>query len=415
MVYQKQILFSLKEVSQWRGFVAGVYQARVREENLRRVARFVHRHGTTSRMAIAQALNLSLSTVTNLVTELKHQGLIQEEGLGKSMGGRKPVLLRFNREWGLVVAVKIGARRVHVGLANLNGELKAKEVVPLVSQDPHAIVGQIVTMVSSLVSKNPPPRVIGMGVCCPGIIDPHRGEVIKAVNLHWENVPLQEMLASHFSWPVFVENSLDTGALGEKWFGVGRDVQDLLYINVGNGVGAGIISHGELLEGYQHAAGEFGHTSIDLSGPPCPCGNRGCVELYVSAPALVRKTQEYIKRGGETCISRLITDASEDFSCEVIDQAAYLGDFFALGLWKETGKILGRAIANLVNLLDPQIVVIGGGLSLAHPVFLESVAETVWEITASLHRRKVEIRRAFFGRDSGLVGAAALTVERIFA
>ncbi|MEN3185687.1 MAG: ROK family transcriptional regulator [Atribacterota bacterium] len=395
--------------------MAGVYQAKVHEENLRRVIRFVHRQGTTNRVAIARALNLSLSTVTNLVAELKQQGLIQEGGSGQSTGGRKPLLLHFNREWGLVVAVKIGARRVHVGLANLDGELKFKEVVPLISHEPQAIVGQIVHLVSQMLSRNGYSRIIGMGVCCPGIIDPRKGEVIKAVNLHWENVPLQEMLAPHFSWPVFVENSLDTGALGEKWFGVGRDVQDLLYINVGNGVGAGIISHGELLEGYQHGAGEFGHMSIDLSGPPCPCGNRGCVELYVSAPALVRKTQEYIKKGGKTRIAHLVDDISGDFSCEVIDQAAYLGDFFALTLWKETGKILGRAVANLVNLLDPQVVVIGGGLSLAHPAFLESVAETVWEITASLHRRKVEIRRAFFGRDSGLVGAAALTVERIFA
>jgi len=390
------------------------YQRKVRKENLKRVIRFIHRRGTTSRSAIAEALNLSLSTVTNLVSELREKGLLQEEGLGESIGGRRPVLLRFEKEWGWVVAVKVGVHRLHLGLANLNGELKKKKIFPLFSHNPRDVVNQIVEGVSDLLREHTLNRIIGMGVCCPGVIDPQEGEIIRAVNLHWKDVPLRKMLASHFPWPVFVENSLDTGALGEKWFGVGKDARDLVYINVGNGVGAGIISNGELVEGYRHGAGEFGHTSINFFGPPCSCGNRGCVELYASAQAVVKKAREYIERGGKTCIPDIMQGDLSALSCETIDQAARLGDAFALDLWKETGAILGRAISNLVNLLDPEVVVIGGGLSLAHPIFIDTIASVVWETTASLHRRKVEIRRAFFGRDSGLVGAAALTVERIF-
>ncbi|MGQ9746725.1 MAG: ROK family transcriptional regulator [Candidatus Caldatribacteriaceae bacterium] len=393
----------------------GNYQRRVHEDNLKRVFRFIHRHGTTSRPIIARELNLSPATVTNLINELRRMGVVKEEGFGESLGGRKPIIIDFDEDWGWVLVVRIGARRIHVGLANLNGELKVKKVDHLVSHDPDTVVTQIVMLTSSLLSEHVPHRVIGMGVCCPGIIDPKRGEVIKAVNLQWESVPLQKMLSALFPWPVFVENSLDTGALGEKWFGVGRDVEDLLYINVGNGVGAGIISHGELVEGYQHAAGEFGHTSIDFSGPLCPCGNRGCVEMFASARAVVKKARSYIERGGKTYIRELLGENLESLTCEIIDEAARAGDLFALQLWQETGEILGRAIANLVNLLDPEVVVIGGGLSLAHPVFLDTLASVIWETTASLHRRRVEVRRAFFGRDSGLVGAAALTVERIFA
>lgn len=391
------------------------YQKRVREENLKRAIRFIHRQGTTNRSTLAKVLNLSLSTITTLIAELKDKGLIQEEGLGESIGGRKPAMLHFNKEWGWVIGVKIGVRRLHLGLANLNGELKAKKIAPLISTNPLQVVHQIVEGISDLLRDYSTHRIIGMGVCCPGVIDPEEGEIIRAVNLGWKDVPLRKMLASHFPWPVFVDNSLDTGALGEKWFGVGKDVQDLVYINVGNGVGAGIISNGELVEGYRHGAGEFGHTSIDFNGPPCPCGNRGCVELYASAKAVVQKARAYIEKGGKTSILELMSGDSEGLTCEVIDQAARLGDTFALNLWQETGAVLGRAIANLVNLLDPEVVVIGGGLSLAHPIFLETIASVVWETTASLHRRKVEVRKAFFGRDSGLVGAAALTVERIFA
>ncbi len=314
-----------------------------------------------------------------------------------------------------MVAVKIGVRRVHVGLANLDGHMKAKEVTPLVSHDPKKVVDQVRELVARLLAQCTPQEVIGMGICCPGIIDTKKGEVIKAVNLHWHHVPLRQMFSLHFPWPVFVENSMDTGALGEKWFGSGKDVQDLLYISLGNGIGAGIISHGELLEGYQHAAGEFGHTSIDLDGLLCPCGNRGCVELYASAPAIVRRACAYLEKGGETRIREVWDEGSEELTCEVIDKAARLGDPFALKLWQETGELLGRAIANLVNLLDPEIVVIGGGLSLAHPILLDTIAAVIWDTTASLHERKVEVRRAFFGRDSGLVGAAVLTIERIFA
>jgi len=390
-----------------------LYQKRVREDNLRKVLRFIHRMGSTSRPAIAQELRLSPATVASLVAELEECGLVQEDGLGKSRGGRKPAILRFNAEWAWVVAAKIGVTRVRVGLANLKGELKGKRVEPLASRDPKDVVRQITHMVSVLLEELPHPRILGMGVCCPGVIDRETGEVLKAVNLGWENVPLKSLLAEHSPWPVFVEDGADAGALGEKWFGSGQDVENLIYVVVGNGIGSGIILHGELYTGQQHVAGEFGHTSIDFSGPLCPCGNRGCLELYVSARALVRRVEKALQQGEKTLICNFLEEG-KDLTAELVSEAAYLGDPFALQLLEEAGTLLGRAIGNLVNLFDPELVVIGGGLSLAHPVFFESLKRTVEIQSLFLHRRPVAVRRAFFGGDSELVGAAALTVERVF-
>lgn len=392
------------------------YQQKIRRENLKRVLRFIHRKGVTSRTAISQELGLSPSAVTNLIASLIETGIVQENGFGQSLGGRRPTLLKFNEEWGWVVAVKIGVQRIHAGLVNLNGELKTKKVRSLHSHDPEAVIHQTTELVASLLAEHPcQNNIVGIGVCCPGIINAESGEVVKAVNLGWEGVPLKDMLSVHFPWPVFVENVTDAGALGEKWFGSGKDANHLLYVNVGNGIGVGIISHGELYTGYQHAAGEFGHVSIDFSGPLCPCGNRGCLELYASAKAIVQKANEQIKNGETTILHELAIKQGRAITCELLSEAAYLGDPLALRIWQETGEILGQAIANLVNLFDPEVIVIGGGLSLAHPTFLETITRVVRETTVFLHPKKIEIRKAFFGKDSGLIGAAALTVEKIFA
>ncbi|MCS7241188.1 ROK family protein [Candidatus Caldatribacterium sp.] len=390
-----------------------VYQRRVREENLKKVLRLIHRVGSTSRPAIAREFRLSPATVTSLVAELKRRGLVRENGFGESTGGRKPAILEFNTEWAWVVAAKIGVKRVRVGLANLKGELKSKTVEPLVSSHFQDVIAQILRMVQALLVATPHPRILGMGVCCPGVIDRETGEVVKAVNLGWYNVPLQKLLSEHFEWPVFVEDGADAGALGEKWFGNGKDVKNLIYVVVGNGIGSGVIVNGELYTGHQHAAGEFGHTSIDFSGPPCPCGNRGCLELYASALAIVRKAQEAIAKGEPTIIRDLAEEEGE-LSGELISEAAFLGDAVALRIFQETGELLGKAIGNLVNIFDPEMVILGGGLSLAHPIFFETIATTVKHYSLFLHREPVEVRRAFFGGDSELVGAAALTVERVF-
>ncbi|MBC7216895.1 MAG: ROK family transcriptional regulator [Candidatus Caldatribacterium sp.] len=393
--------------------MAPTYQKRVREENLKKVLRFIHRVGRTSRLTIAREFHLSPATVTSLVAELKRRGLVCENGFGESIGGRKPAILEFNTEWAWVVAAKIGAKRVRVGLANLKGELKSKIIEPIASLRFEDVVGQIIRMVHSLFESTPHPQILGMGVCCPGVIDREKGEVIKAVNLGWQNVPLQKLLAEHFQWPVFVEDGADAGALGEKWFGNGRDVKNLIYVVLGNGIGAGVILNGELYTGHQYVAGEFGHASIDFSGPLCPCGNRGCLELYASAPAIVRRVKEAIERGERTIIPSLV-EARGELSGEIITEAAHLGDALALRVFRETGELLGQAIGNLVSVFDPEMVIIGGGLSLAHPVFFETIAETVKHQSLFLHRKPVAVQRAFFGGDSELVGAAALTVERIF-
>ncbi len=390
-----------------------VYQRHVREENLKRVLRFIHRMGSTSRPTIAREFHLSPATVTSLVSELKRRGLVRENGFSESTGGRRPAILEFNTEWAWVIATKIGAKRVRVGLANLKGELKSKTIEPLASTSAEDVVQQIVRMVQKLLEATPHPRILGMGVCCPGVIDRETGEVVKAVNLGWHGVPLRELLAKYFSWPVFVEDGADAGALGEKWFGSGKEVRNLIYVVLGNGIGAGVILNGELYTGHQHVAGEFGHASIDFSGPPCPCGNRGCLELYASARAIVRRVQEALDRGEKTILRDLVKKRGE-LSGELVSEAAYLGDELALRVFRETGELLGKAIGNLVNIFDPEMVIIGGGLSLAHPVLFETIAETTKRQSLFLHRRPVEVRQAFFGGDSELVGAAALTVERIF-
>ncbi|MBP7692192.1 MAG: ROK family protein [Anaerolineales bacterium] len=257
--------------------------------------------------------------------------------------------------------------------------------------------------------------VAGIGLGIPGPVDPHTGMVINITNIPgWKNLPLQQIMQERLGRPVFLGNDANLAALGEWKFGAGRGQHDVLYLTVSTGIGGGIITGDRLLLGAHGLGAEVGHVMVQPNGPRCGCGLRGCVEALAAGPAITRQAQARLAAGeGAASALRTLTDGDLTLlTTALIGQAALNGDGFAQALFAEAGGHLGAAIAGLLHIFNPAVVILGGGVSFVGDVFFEPVRAAVRQHTMNdLYWRNCPIVPAALGDDAGLVGAGALAME----
>lgn len=248
----------------------------------------------------------------------------------------------------------------------------------------------------------------GIGIGSPGPLDSKTGTVYSAPNLGWTNVPVGDLFRERFGVPIKVGNDANLAGLGEKWLGAGKNVDDLLYITVSTGVGGGIIIDGKVHTGAHDIAGEVGHIIVQKDGPLCNCGARGCLEAIASGTAIAREAKAGLKRGESPLLAKLVGDG--DPTSKDVGQAARKGDPFSAKLLQESFTYLGLGIVSLLNVLDPQLVVIGGGVSNLDELLFDPVRKTVKENLGTTRLADVPIVKAELGADVGVLGAAMLVV-----
>ncbi len=257
------------------------------------------------------------------------------------------------------------------------------------------------------------PSISGVGVGCPGPLNTREGIVYFAPNLSgWTNVPLVRILRDRIQLPIFLENDANAAALGEWWMGAGRGVDDLVLLTLGTGIGGGIIIRGEVLHGAWDTAAEVGHMIIHESGLLCKCGARGHLEAYASATAVVTRTLAAIKQGKRTILKEWLEGKLDNLSSELIFRAAGEKDELSCEIVEETARFLGIGIANLVNLFNPRLVILTGGMIPAGPLLLEPVRKYAREYSLKASIRGVRIVPAKLGADSGTIGAAVTVLKR---
>jgi len=257
-------------------------------------------------------------------------------------------------------------------------------------------------------------NIAGVGIGIPGIIDSHNGILTQAPNIcNVDDYPLRRVLVEKIGEkiPIFIENDANCAAIGEWWIGAGTDVKSLIILTLGTGVGGGIILDGELWSGADGMAGEIGHITIFPDGAKCNCGNFGCLESYASAGAIRRMVKRGLETNLETIIGDKVRNISKERIPEMAREAAIEGDEFALWIWDEVGKALGIAIANLVNLLNVEMVVIGGGLSNAWDLFAERAKKEAKKRGLRAPLKRVKIMKTVLGDDAGILGAAYLVFK----
>ncbi len=368
-----------------------------------------------TRTELAKQTGLSRATIAILADELLRVGLVEEVGLAASTGGRRPMLLRFNPDaavalgallqdhtWSIVVS-DLQARVLHRRSANVAGDSPEAAVVAL-QEGVRAVTAEIRTLGKRLLPA------IGLGT--PGLVDVAAGVIRTAVDVGWFEVPMQKMVEEALGLRVVVANRSKLGALAEFWYGADRGVKDLVYLSIGTGVAAGIVHRGELYLGSNSSAGEAGHLTIVPDGPLCPCGNRGCLQQFVSESAIANRTRQHLRAGQASALRNLADDQSDSITAQAVFEAAEQGDQVAGEIVEETARYLGIAIANLINLLNPELIVLGGPVGIAGRVLLEPLRAEVGRRAMAYPASVTEITISALGSDAGAVGAAVLILEQ---
>lgn len=350
-----------------------------------------------SRADISAGIGLNKATVSSLVSELIDSRLVTEIGPGESSGGRKPTLLLFNKQAGFAIGVDIRVSDLLAVLVDLEGSVIREKSVPLTDFTPENVVEQIGKTIRLLSRRLPdsPYGIVGIGIGVPGLVD-ETSRVVSAPNLGWDNVDLAGALAAEFGGNLHIDNEANAGAIGEKLYGAGRDSQNLIYLSIGVGIGSGIIVGGALYRGTSNFSGEVGHMTVAEDGPLCRCGNRGCWETLASEKALLDRA------------AGIWHDHTPGL--EQILDAGKRGDKQALDLLNEIGSQLGVGLANLVNILNPELIVIGNRLSLAGELFEEAMLQTIKNRSLSYHRKKTHVDFAKLGIRSTALGAASMPI-----
>ena len=310
------------------------------------------------------------------------------------------------------VGVDVGGTRIAVGLTERDGRIikDAKQLTP--KNGPFAVVDAIISLAEEVTQGTQPSEVAGVGIGLPAQVDFVRQSVEFCTNLPLSGVDVRALAMSRLRREVTIDNDGNLAALGESRWGAAKGVSDFLMLTLGTGVGGGIFIDGQPFRGWRGLAAEVGHVVIDLDGPPCPCGGKGHLESFLGRAALARRGREAAEQFSGTAIRDAAVDG--EITAESVVEAARAGDEVAQGILLEAGEIFGRALVGFVNVLNPRLIVVGGGIGEAADILVQRAAD-VMQAEALAGRRDVSIRQAVLGNDAGILGAAALAFDEFDA
>lgn len=385
-------------------------------EKQKRALSFVRQRGEVSRSDLAETLSLDKKTVSALVDGLFAESLIAAGGFRGSAAGRRQELLKLNGGHSSFVGIDLGATHVIGILADLNGKPLEKisfEIRPGLSVE--IIMDQMKTVCRKLMDAGKagaPVRAIG--ICAPGFIDAATGTSIIAENIPgWQDVHLREVFEGDFGLPVYTEDSSRAYALAEKWLGDGRGQSNFVLADLGYGIGMAIVVNGLLLRGAGNKSGEIGHTVVAPGGPICTCGNRGCLEAVASGRAIARDAAAGILEGRSELLKGLTRGSAASVTAQDVAIAASMGDAFCSGLLAAAGSFVGLALANAVNIINPSLLVLGGGLIGTNRTMEECVMRAIGAHCMRGIFEDLELRVSRLGIDGSALGCCVLAAAEV--
>lgn len=383
----------------------------IRRINQNLLLNLIRTQGPISRAELAKRTHLAPATVSQITQALLTRGLVQEIGAGSSSGGRRPVLLKLEPQAGFVVGLKLSADSIAAAVTDLEATVLHYLEIP------HSTRGATAPTLRALIravertlreSRAKSDKVLGIGIGIGGVIDSQNGICRHSTILNWHDVQVAQPLGDHFQLPVYVDNDVNTLTIAEQWFGHGKGVDHFAVITVGRGVGMGIVANGQFYRGALGGAGEVGHITVDPDGPRCDCGKRGCLEALASDQSVVARVREAIQAGKKTQLSE------RGLSFDRIVAAAQAGDALARRVLADSGRWLGIGIANVVNLLNPELVIVGGEGVRAGNWRFEPMQAAIREYTFNGLGNSLKVVIEFGGNQTWARGAASLVLNEIF-
>ena len=367
----------------------------------------IMRFGPISRKEVAERTGLSAATITGITAELIASDLIFEKEAGDSSGGRRPILLSINPHGGYVVGLKLAEDNITAALLDLEANIIAIHVDEFENHSTEDAINCLTTVVEDLLRNSDlrKEQLIGVGVGLAGIVDAEQGLLQHSPIFGWHDFNLKEALQNRLEVPVYIDNDVNTLTLTEKWFGTGQGVDHFLTVTIGRGVGLGIVIDGQLYHGSHGGAGEFGHTIIDPEGVVCDCGKRGCLETIISDPSLLRSASEAFS---SERLAHEVTDISE------LVKLGEEGDQVVIELFENAANALAQGLANLINVLCPQLIIISGeGIRAGDLIFKPMFAALPQYVMPGLSEH-VEIRIDDWEDHAWARGAAGIVLRDLF-
>jgi glucokinase-like ROK family protein len=382
-------------------------QTRLINEQL--VLRTIYDRNPISRADVARATGLTRTTVSDVVEQLLGAGLAEEIGLGRSTGGKAPILLRVPDEARHLLGIEVGDTHLTGAIVNLRGELLRRVEVPLDGRDGEMALARLDGLIDELVQPTSAP-ILGIGIGTPGLIDTTSGTVRWAVNLDWRDLPLGARLRERWNLPVHIANDSHAAALGEYTFGGHAPRESMVVVKVGRGIGAGIVIEGQLYAGEGFGAGEIGHSAIADNYRPCRCGSVGCLETLASTRAVVQRARELAPHAPDSVLNA--SAQLEPIGFDDLVQAFTDGDDLAREVLMDSARHLGRAIGGLIGTLSIRHVVLVGEMTRFGEPWLTAVRREAHRSALAILSDATTIEIGRPGDDLVVLGAAALLMTR---
>jgi predicted NBD/HSP70 family sugar kinase len=388
-----------------------------RELNIKRIIKLMREEGPLSRVDISERTNIPQPTITRITEELLKENLLKEVGYGTSTGGRRPVLLALNHTCYYSVGVEIGRTKVKIALTDLNGNLLSfRKKVSEKSESISSIIEYIKDVLEAILEETGIERscILGVGFGLPGPLNENAEGLISPPNFYNEtSIPLKALLEDALQFEVIIDNDANVAALAEKWFGKGMGYDHFAYVIADVGIGSGLILNGELYRGRYGESGEIGHSTINLFGERCSCGNYGCLETYASLPKVEENFKRKLKLSPRNESVYLGGKLIEEVTFDDIINALENGSEAAKQTLEETGLYLGVGLSNMINVVAPDMVIIGGKLREGNDVLLHAVKAVIQSRVLGPSAKKIPVVLSEF-REGVVLGAAALVINSAF-
>jgi len=391
-------------------------QDSIRKVNTSLVLNALRLHAPISRADLANLTDLNRSTITNIVNVLIDDGLVLELDAMESKIGRPGIALSLRPEGGAVIGVEIGVGFISTILTDFVATILWRSRFEFSPTTPQiAVISKAEELIDQAIAfaDTKQLRLLGIGLGVPGLVNVQNGELLFAPNLGWRDVPLRLMLSQRFHIPIYVENEANLGALGEYYFGVGRNVENFIYLSSGVGLGGGIIINGKLLKGGRGFAGEIGHIQRDPQGEICGCGRTGCWETQVGPRAILQRVRRSIETEPHKTLSKMVDGNLDKLTFNQVVDCAMQGDTLCRTAMEKVGENLGTGIADLVNIFNPEMVIIGGAFNYGREIILPVLEKTIAGETLPAVRQDLQVIISDQGADATVLGAIAVVLDDI--
>jgi glucokinase-like ROK family protein len=378
----------------------------------------LRREGEMTKSDLALMTDFSRTKVTTCIDSLIRKQILAANESTEYSGGRRSRSFRLNENLGLVAGIQIGAIDFDLGVADFSGKLLAKRAEPsLVKDGPIPTLGHACSALEKMLGElgRTADRVLGIGIGVPGPVDFSAGTVVSPpIMPGWDRYPIIETVQQWFPMAnIVVDNDVNVMALGEVSQGAARGVRNLISVKIGTGIGAGIICEGNIYRGASGCAGDIGHICVDKDGPVCACGNTGCLEKIAGGAGIAERATAGARNGSSPSLRSRYEQNGSVLRAEDVGAAALEGDEFSIEVIRESGRQIGEVLAALVNFYNPEMIVIGGGVSNLGNLLLSSIRQAVFNRSLPLATRNLQIVFSGIGPDSGMLGAISLGLKHV--